>query len=278
MQEGRWPEAREKLETLIERRPDRAELRYMLGIVYFNLALDSLRDDAADPEATNDLLERALDELVEVARLEPRAPQPHTQMGIVSVYQGDLDSAIEHFGHAQVLDPRSFVHYMNLAEIHLLAGRVSVGRHWARKARLLAAPPAAIEYLDLIAALRTGDLEEARDLFRILYALDRPFVTSRWEPAGAPEEIESLDDLIARCCNSVVCGPYMRWVCERRGVGVRELILDDELRRVHLRREAERRQRLREIYEERKELEIEVEPVETEPEPPDETDETSDED
>jgi tetratricopeptide (TPR) repeat protein len=259
VREERYDEALVKLEELREGRPTDPAVRSALSYLYFLLALRTLRGEAEDDYFR--YLQLSADEAIEVMELEPRLPGPHSHMGIVAGFQGELDRALHHFHNARRLGPNDWLHYLNISEIHLLKGEISVGRHWLETCRRRGAPPGAVEYASLLAAWRTGDLNEAQDLFGLLYELDSEFTKSRWENSVAePGNVENLEDLAGRCCASVVCGPYMSWLCREMRRDVRWLEQGDEQRREMLRRERERQQRIREIYERNKDVEIAIEP------------------
>ena len=76
--------------------------------------------------------------------------------------------------------------------------------------------------------------------------------------ARLPEEPRSFEDFAGYCCQSPACGPYMEDACQELALDVREREISDETLLEELRIEIETQRRLRKVYEQRKELELEI--------------------
>jgi hypothetical protein len=85
--------------------------------------------------------------------------------------------------------------------------------------------------------------------------------------ARLPKTPESFEDFAGYCCGSPACGPYMKGACQQLALDVRERELSKETLLQELRIEMEVQRRLRKVYEQRKELEIETGPETEEPAP-----------
>jgi tetratricopeptide (TPR) repeat protein len=248
-----------KLEALRDRHPASPEVRDELGRAYYRKARAAL--DAKRIEEYETYLERALDEWVESASLDPASPSPHTMMGIVAAYQGDLNRALRSFNNARRLDPRHPVHYTNIAEVMIYRGEIVKARRFLDAARRYRAPPVILDLNETLAAWRQGDLVEARDNFFSAYTIG-PEEVNTWNEAPVSDPIETFEDFTAYCCQDPACGPYMEKACHNLQLEVKRREVTEDLLRKELQLEMERRRRLREIYERRRDLEIEVEPPE----------------
>ena len=253
---GRPEAAATQLEVLRERYPGDFDVRLELGVVYYKLARKALDEDRQEEYAH--YMGKALDEVVEAARLDPESPSPHTWMGIIAAYQDNLEGALRDFKNARRLSPRNPVNYLNLAQIYVYMGELSRARCYLSKAHRMGARGAFVDVVEALAAWRQGDLVEARDLFDQAYALD-PEEVNRWDEAPVDEPIESFEDFTAYCCSNHTCGPHMANACGRMRLAVKERELQDETLRREIVMEMERRRKLKEIYEGRKDLEIEIE-------------------
>jgi tetratricopeptide (TPR) repeat protein len=246
--------------VLAEQRRDRyprdPAVRDELGEVYYKAARRALDEERF--EDYERLLGLALDEWIESLRLDPTSASPHTWMGIVAAYQGDLDRALTSFHNARRLGDRSAVHYSNLAETYIYRGNLGKARRYLEKARRLGAPPVVLEITGSLAAWRSGDLVEARDLFDSAYTLNREEVNT-WNEAPVSDPIESFDDFTGYCCSHVACGPYMATACTEMRHEIARRNLRDETIRRELVLEMDRRRKLEEIYRNRKDLQVEIE-------------------
>ena len=243
------------LEVHRDRAPRRADVRILLADVYYQLARRSL--DAGDQPGYTRLLALAQREILVAVELEPENAHPHTVMGIISTYQGNLDAARESFYNARRLDPLQPVAYTNIAHIMVYDGRLLPARRMLQKGRRLNAPQDEIDRIEILAAWREGDFVESRDLFAM--ARDVPGFADSWDGAPLPETMQSFDDFATVCCANPTCGPNMEGACLSLALEVRTRHLEDQAILEELRLEMERKRRLREIYERRKDLEIVVE-------------------
>ena len=255
-EQGRPEAAAIQLEALRKRYPNDFDVHLELGVVYYKLARKALDEDRQEEYAR--YMGKALDEVVEAARLDPESPSPHTWMGIIAAYQDNLEGALRDFKNARRLSPRNPVNYLNLAQIYVYMGELSRARRYLSKAHRMGARGAFVDVVEALAAWRQGDLVEARDLFDQAYALD-PEEVNRWDEAPVDEPIQSFEDFTGYCCSNHTCGPHMGNGCERVRLAVKKRELRDETLRRELVMEMERRQKLKKIYEGRKDLEIEIE-------------------
>jgi tetratricopeptide (TPR) repeat protein len=250
-----------RLEQERDRRPNDAERRQTLGEAYYRSARRALDEgDFADYES---YLGKAMDEVLESARLDPESASPHIFMGIVAAYQGDLDRTLQSLANARRLAPRAWTSYTNIAETMIYRGSprrdVEV---WIDRAERLGASSAVVELNLCLVAWRDGSLEGAERHFQRVQRLD-PKVLESWNVAPVPKPIETLADLMSYCCGTPACGPYLADACKESKLEVARREIPAEVARRELVVEMERRRKLNEIYSQRKDLEIEVEkPVE----------------
>jgi tetratricopeptide (TPR) repeat protein len=256
---GRLDEAVALAERRRDHYPRDPTVRDELGEVYYKAARKALDEERYDDYTR--FLSLALDEWVESLRLDPASPSPHTWMGIVAAYQGDLDRALNSFHNARRLGDRSPIHYSNLAEVYIYRGDLAKARRYMEKARRLGAPPVILEITGTLASWRSGDLVEARDLFDSAYGLD-PAQVNSWNEAPVSDPIESFEDFTGYCCSHVACGPYMETPCTHLKHDIAHRKLRDETIRQELVIEMERRRKLEQIYRGRKDLQVEIEDAE----------------
>ena len=249
LQEGRVEDAQQTLETLREEHPDDIEVRLALAEFYYQKARLSL--DGGDQAEYLRLLGAAQDEILAAVEIDPAASSPHTWMGIVAAYKGDLDTALESFQNASRLAPFQGVSYTNLAHIWVYKGRLSRARGLLDKGRKFRGPP-------------DGDFVEAQDVFDM--ALDNRGFAETWDGAPLPQAMEDFDDFASVCCANPSCGPNMGRACKQAQLEVKRRELEEETIRQELQLEMERRRKLREIYERRRDLEITVEEPDGAPE------------
>ncbi len=262
---GRIDEAVAKLEMRRAVRPGDVQVRMLLGDLYYQQARRAL--GGADEQAYTRLLGRAQDEVLAAVALRPEDPRPHTWMGIIAAYQGNLDSAYTSFRNARRLDPLRPISYTNLAHILVYEGELSRARRLLEKGRKLRAPQDELDRIEILAAWRSADFVEARDLFAM--ALDIPGFAETWDGAPLPAPMETFEDFASVCCSNPSCGPNMGRACGGLELEVTTRDLQAEAVLEELRLEMERTRRLREIYERRRDLEVVVEDeVQEEPAPP----------
>jgi tetratricopeptide (TPR) repeat protein len=255
-----------RLEQARDQRPNDPERRQALGEAYYRHARLAL--DKKDFAAYESYLGKAMDEVLESARLEPESPSPHIFMGIVAAYQGDIKSTLRSMANARRLAPRSWTSYTNIVETLIYKGspRRDI-EPWIDRAERLGASSGVVELNLCLVSWRDGDMDAAERHFRRVRRLE-PEVLERWNEAPVPKPIETLPDLMAYCCGSPACGPYLAAACQQSQLEVARRELPEEVARKELLIEMERRRKLNEIYSERKELEVEVEqPEPVTPEP-----------
>ncbi|MEE9282326.1 MAG: DUF6584 family protein [Myxococcota bacterium] len=255
LQEGRVEDAQQTLETLREQHPDDIDVRLELADFYYQRARLAL--DGGDQAEYLRLLGAAQDEILAAVAIDPAASRPHTMMGIVAAYQGDLDTAMESFRNASRLAPFQGVSYTNLAHIWVYKGKLSRARTLLDKGRKFRGPPDEIDRIEILAAWRGGDFTEAQDVFDM--ALVNPGFAESWDGAPLPEPMEDFDDFAEVCCANPTCGPNMGSACRKAQLKVKRRELEEETVRQELQLEMERRRKLLEIYERRRDLEITVE-------------------
>jgi tetratricopeptide (TPR) repeat protein len=253
---GRGDVAAQKLERARDAAPRSVEIRVDLAHAYYLQAREALEGGREADYAT--YIEKAQNELLTAAEIDPESSDVHLWMGIILAYQNDIHGAIDSFTNAKKLAPGVWVHTTNLAETWIYAGNVARARTLLDRARKQGAPPAVIEMNEVLAAWKQGDYVEARDIFDGVYALD-PSVVRNWNVAPVGERIESFGDFTKFCCDHVACGPYMANACKEMDLHVAERELQEETLRKELEMAAERRRRLKEIYDKRGDLEIKVE-------------------
>ncbi len=262
LRRGRVEEGVRKLERLVARYPGRVEPREQLMHAYFDLAMEARRETRL--REYTDYLEQAYEQGFAVLKLEPRTASVHLMMGLVSSYQGRVERALTSFDNCRRLEPEDPQHHLNVAESLVYLGRVGSARHYLARARRLGMYPAHVEIVELLAAWRHDDTIEVDELFDIAYTLD-PEIVRSWNDPDQP--IESFEDLKLHCCTLPFCGPYMGKRCPPGALKAALPTLDAETRRRLLVLEMLRRRQLEEIYRDRKDLEVEVEPPEAIEEP-----------
>jgi tetratricopeptide (TPR) repeat protein len=244
------------LERERDRSPGNVETRGELGKAYYQRARHALDEERFDDYQRD--LGRALDEWIEALRLDPESPSSHTWMGIVAIYQGDLDSALRSFANARRLNPRSWVSYTNIAETMIYRGKLDGARKFLRRGEHLRADPAVVEINLCLLEWRQGDLDDARYHFQEAYHLS-PETVNTWNEAPITEPLRTFHDLTRYCCGSPSCGPYMGDACKKSNLEVTERVVPEEVARQELVLEMERRRKLKEIYDRRRDLGVEVE-------------------
>ena len=237
--------------------PNNAPVALELGRAYFKLARRAL--DAGDEPTYLDYLTRSQNLFLDAATIQPTAPQPHIFMAIVAAYQADLDRVLRDLKNARQLSRRNGVSYSNLAEVYIYRGELEEAARQMQLASRHGVYPVILEMLDVLIEWRAGNVDVARDSFATAYALDPEFVQV-WNEAPVAAPIKSFDDFSRFCCSHISCGPYLADACRAEGHPVAERRVDAETVRQELVLEMERRRRLREIYRDRGDLEIEVEP------------------
>ncbi|MEN8160597.1 MAG: nitronate monooxygenase, partial [Myxococcota bacterium] len=165
------------------------------------------------------------------------------------------------------LAPRSWVSYTNLAEVLIDKGspRRDVER-WNTRGEKLGADPAVAELNLCLVSWRDGNVTAAERHFKRVRRLN-PAVLENWHEAPVSEPIQTLADLMRYCCVSPACGPYLAEACEESQLEVARREIPEEVAREELRLEMERRRKLEAIYDQRRDLEIQIEEPEPVPAP-----------
>lgn len=258
---GNLEGARLELEKQRARNPGSAQVRLALGTVYYRIARDAL-DRGHDEARYLAYLEQASTELVTAAEIDPRMPDPHIYLAAMDLYRGDLDGSLRGLNNARRLS-RDGVHYTNLGELHVYRGDLAEARRWTLMGLRRGAGPAPVTFNQMLIHWREGDLRAAERDFHVLWK-DYPEMLSTINMARVPRDPDSFDEFAAYCCGSPGCGPYMREACGGLGLPVKNRELSEQTALKELEIEMEKTRRLREIYEQRKELQIEVGEVEGE--------------
>ena len=175
----------------------------------------------------------------------------------MDVYRGDLRRAMRGFDNVRRLAP-SGVAYTNIAEVYVYLGKPDKARRWNELGVRRGAPYGAVLFNDMLIAWREGDLDKARTLFNRIRRQD-PEMIRTINVARLPTEPRVFEDFAGYCCRSPACGPYMENACRDLSLEVGERDISEEAVLKELRIEMERARRMREVYEQRKELEIQIE-------------------
>ncbi len=247
--------ARAELEKQRRRQPRSVDVRVALGEVYYRIARDAL-DRQHDEARYLAYLERSVEEFVTALELDPRDDRPHFYLAVMDVYRGDLTKAMRGFDNARRLAPAGIA-YTNIAEVYVYLGKPNKAQRWNELGLRRGAPYGAVMFNDMLIAWRRGDLARARSLFAQLRR-QAPEMLRTINVARLPEEPRSFEDFAGYCCRSPACGPYLVRACRDLSLEVGEREISEEAVLRELRIEMERARRMREVYEQRKELEITV--------------------
>jgi len=260
---GRFESAAEKLEKARDADPDDFDTRMKLGELYYELARKAIDEDKQALYV--EFLRKAQTEIIAAARIEPTAPEPHTWLGIITAYEGDLKGSETAFKNALRLaqqDPyRRYggTYYSNLAHICVYKGDLQAARRYLDKAEKTGAPQDELDRISVLAAWKENDMVEARDTFNSAATLSKEF-SSTWDGAPLPKKMETFEDFAAACCKNPTCGPHMEYACKRERLTVAKRELDLSTIQEQMKIERERREKLREIYQKQKDVEITIEP------------------
>jgi tetratricopeptide (TPR) repeat protein len=248
--------AREILERDRDRHPRSADVRVALGEVYYRIARDALDRDR-DEARYLDYLERSVGEFVTAVELDPRDDRPHFFLAVMDVYRGEPREALRGFVRVRRLRPTG-VAYTNIAETFVYLGKLDKAQEWNDLGLRKGAPYGAVLFNDMLIAWRYGDLAQARRTFAELRD-GNPDMLRTINAAPLPETPRSFEDFAGYCCRSPACGPYLEDACHELSLEVQQRELSEEAVRRELVIEMEKQRRLRRVYEQRKELEIEIE-------------------
>lgn len=259
---GNFEGAATRLEQRRDGDPEDMETRIELADVYYQMARKAL--EAGNQPAYIAYLSKAQVELLEAIRIDPTSPHPHTTLGIITLYQGDASAAETSFKNALRLhlreraELRHGVYYSNLAQTLVYEGKLQDARRYLDKAVKAGTPQAEADLISVLAAWKAGDLVEARDVFNSAVVLSPEFATT-WDMAPLPKPMETFDDFTAVCCANPTCGPNMEGACKRAKQTVVRRDVDLDTVNAERKLEIERQQKLREIYQQRKDVEISIE-------------------
>ena len=231
--------------------------------------------DGGDEAQYRDYLGRAQRELIAAIRRSPGDPEAHTQMGIILVYQGNLEQARRSFLNALRLHKRRSprgarndgIYYTNIAHTDVYLGKLGSARRYLDVGRKRGAPPDEVDRIDTLLAWRSGDLVEARDVFNMAREVTRGYADT-WDGVRLPQAMRRFEDFCATCCGNPSCGPHLRGACDAERQPVKEREVTRETLAEEIRLERERQAKLKEIYEGDRSVSIEVEkPSDAKPAP-----------
>ena len=228
--------------------------------------------DGGDEAQYRDYLGKAQREMIEAIRQNPRDPEAHTQMGIILVYQGNLDAARASFLNALRLHkkrspdgiPGDGIYYTNIAHTDVYLGKLRSARRYLDVGRRRQAPPDEVDRIDTLLAWVSGDRTEAREVFSTAVEVTRGFADS-WDGAPLPQKMKTFEDFCSVCCGNPSCGPHLRSTCDAERQVVKDREVTRETLAEEMRLERERQAKLKEIYKGDRTVSIEVD------EPDDET-------
>lgn len=251
--------ARALLEADREHFPNSVPVRLALGEVYYRSARDAL--DWDDDEARYlAFLEKAVDEFVRAAALDPKSPQPLFFLAMIDIYRGDLVAAqrglrnTRRLGFGPIGDT-------NLAESYIYAGNLVEASRWNQTGRLGGAGFGPVTFNEMLMQWSTGDLGAARRSFELL-RVQYPEMIRTINVAPLPTAPRRFEEFAGYCCASPACGPYLEQACAALSLPVKHREISKETLLRELQLEMETRRRLQEIYRQRRELELEVEGAE----------------
>jgi hypothetical protein len=250
------PTARALLEADRDRHPDSVPVRLELGVVYYRSARDAL--DWDDDEARYlAFLEKAVDEFVRVAALAPSNPQPLLFLATIDMYRGDLEAAQRGLRNTRLLGYGP-IGDTNIAEGYIYAGNLAEASRWNETGRIGGAGFAPVTFNQMLMQWVAGDLVAARRSFEIL-RIEYPEMVGTINMAPLPTPPQRFEEFARYCCASPACGPYLEQACAALSLPVKHREISEETLLRELQLEMETQRKLRDIYRQRKEIEIEVE-------------------
>ncbi|MFI5316632.1 MAG: hypothetical protein ACHQ6T_13100 [Myxococcota bacterium] len=262
VKEGKLDTAEQQLEKARDSDPDDFDTHMKLGSVYYELARKAIDEDKQTEYI--EYLRKAQTEIIAAARIEPTDPQPHTWLGIITAYEGDLKGSETAFRNALRLaqtDRRQQAggtYYSNLAHICVYKGDLPAARRYLDKGAKTGAPQDEVDRISVLLAWKENDMVEARDTFNGAATMSKAFAET-WDDAPLPKRMETFDDFAAVCCKNPTCGPHMENACKREKQTVARRELEITTIQEQMAIERERREKLREIYNKKKGLDITVE-------------------
>jgi tetratricopeptide (TPR) repeat protein len=242
-------------------------VREALAREYYRVARRAI--DAGNEKRYLTYLVKGQRELIAAIRIDPTDPRPHTQMGIILSYRGDLDGARTSFLNAlrlfQSLAPKQRASqgrggflYTNLAHTEVYRGRLEDAEKNLETGRKEEARKAEVARIETLLAWRSGDPAKARTLFAAAEAT--PGFADTWDAAPLPQKMKSFDDFCAVCCRNPSCGPHLADACQKAGYAVKERAVTRDTLVEEMRLERERRAKLKEIYATERRVSIEIQP------------------
>lgn len=255
LESGDYEGALESLQAKRARNPDSLEVRIDLGKVYYQMARDAL-DRQRNETLYLANLERAVDEFVTAVELAPAAWDPHFYLAMIDLYRGDTLGMVRGFQNCRRLRPGG-VGDTNLGEAFVYRGDLDKAREWTSRGARSGGVPGAVEFNRMLISWKAGDLRDAEERFHLLRQ-HYPQMLSTINEARLPIAPRKFEKFASYCCGSPGCGPYIKEGCAQLGLAVNERVISEEAILKDLRIEIERTRRLRKVYEQRKDLEIEV--------------------
>lgn len=247
--------ARALLERDQKRSPRSVPVRVELGAVYYRSARDALDWDG-DEGRYLAFLEKAVDEFVRAAALDPKNPKPHFYLAMIDVYRGDLEGALRGLRNARRLGYGP-VGETNLAEANIYAGKPVEASRWNEEGRQDGAGLGPVTFNEMLMEWSAGDLTAARASFQLLH-IQYPEEIRTINVAPLPTMPQSFEEFAGYCCASPACGPYLEHACAALSLPVKHRKISKETLLKELRLEMQSQRRLREIYKQHKKLDIEV--------------------
>lgn len=257
---GDLTSARAVLERERDARPRSADVRIALGEVYYRIARDAL-DGGGNEDRYLLFFERSVDEFVAALEIDPAVAEPHLYLATMDLYRGDLDGALRGLENYRRLAPMGIA-YTNLGEMYVYLGDTQQARHWTLEGLRRDAGVGPVTFNRMLIEWREGDLRSAEAHFEELWRR-YPEMISTINMAQLPREPDSFEEFATYCCGSPGCGPHMGNACGSLGLVATERSLSHESVLQELRIEMEKKRRLEQIYEQRRELEIEIEDPES---------------
>lgn len=254
-QAGDLEGARQELEQARDAHPNSADVRVALGEAYYQIARDAL-DREHDETRYLTFLEKSVSEFVSALEIDPRDERPHFYLAVMDTYRGNLNQALRGFNNARQLQP-SGVAYTNIAEIYVYLGQLHKAQTWNDLGVKKGAPYGVGVFNDMLIAWKQGDLGEARQCFAELQASD-PETLRTINVVRLPHAPRKFEDFAGYCCSSPACGPYMKDACKALALEVNERELSKEATLKELRIEMDKQRRLKQVYDQRKELDVKI--------------------
>jgi len=155
---GNLEGAAEKLEQRRSEEPEDFDTRLELADVYYQLARKEL--DAGNQAAYVSYLAKAQAEILEAVRIDPTSPRPHTWLGIITAYQGDLNASETSFKNAlrlnlrERMELRGGTYYSNIAHISVYQGKLGDARRYLDKGAKMGAPQDELDRISVLASWR----------------------------------------------------------------------------------------------------------------------------